>query len=125
MSAESELRAALVGYAPLLAQVPAARISVDAVPQGFTRPYIAFSKQGGQDELGLDNTLLAAVSTIDIQCIGTDRSNAIAVRDLVRTALQLAGMPSDRNSAGYDPENDLEAEIVTVDWFDTPELTPP
>lgn len=118
MSAESELRTVLAGYAPLLAQVPAARICVDAVPQGLTRPYIAFSKQGGQDEVGLDNTLLAAVSTIDIQCIGTDRTNAIAVRDLVRDALRAAGMPSDRNSAGYDPENDLEAEIVTVDWFD-------
>ena len=48
MSVESEIRAALVAYAPLLAVVPAARISVDALPEGTPMPYIAFSKQGEQ-----------------------------------------------------------------------------
>lgn len=118
MSAESELRAALVAHAPLLAVVPAVRISVDAVAQDLAKPYITFVKQGYAAHLGLDNTLLADVSTVDIQCVGTDRPNAIVVRDLVRTALQLAGLPSDRGTAGYDPENDLEVEVVTVDWFD-------
>jgi hypothetical protein len=118
MSAESELRAALVANGALLAVVPAARISIDAVGQALAKPYIAFVKQGYAADLGLDNTLLADTSTIDIQCVGTDRPNAIVVRDLVRTALSLAGLPSDRGSAGYDPENDLEVEVVTVDWFD-------
>lgn len=118
MSAESELRDALVAHAPLLAVVPANRISVDAVLPTATRPFIAFSKQQRVDELALDNTLLAVQSTIDVQCVGSSRSNAIAVAELVRAALRVGGMPSDRGSAGYDADNDLEVEIVTVDWFD-------
>jgi hypothetical protein len=118
MSAESELRAALIASASLVAAVPAVRICVDAVPQDMPRPYIAFAKQSRVDDVGLDNTALAVTSTIDVQCIGTDRANAIAVADLVRTALAAAGMPSDRGGGAYDPENDLEVEVVTVDWFD-------
>lgn len=118
MSAESELRAALLAHAPLLAAVPAARISIDAVDVSAARPYIAFSKQLRADDYALGGAWLATQSTIDIQCVGASRSNAIAVADLVRQALVLAGMPSERGSAGYDAENDLEVEIVTVDWFD-------
>lgn len=118
MSAESEARAALVAHAPLLAVVPATRISIDAVAQGETRPYITLVKQAEQRDLALDNTVLAVTTTLDVQCIGTDRPNAIAVADLVRAALAAAGMPSDRGGGAYDPENDLEVEVVTVDWFD-------
>lgn len=118
MSTESDLRDALLGSAPLLAVVPAARIRIDKVDAGFQRPYIVFSKQGSAEELGSDNTVLGAITTIDIQCIGTNRSNAISVGALVRNALRTAGIPSDRGSAGYDPENDLEVEVVTVDWIE-------
>lgn len=124
MSAESDLRALLIGNAALLAGLGTVsgitadkRICIDAVPQGFARPYIVFTKQSGEDELGTDNTLLAELATIDIQCVGTTRQNAIAVRDLVRAALRAAGVPSDRNAAGYDAENDLEVEVVTIDWY--------
>ncbi len=118
MSAESELRDALIGHAPLLAAVPATRISIDAVDVGASKPYIAFSKQLRTDDHGMNGVWLAAQSTIDIQCVGSSRANAITVAGLVRDALIAAGMPSERGSAGYDAENDLEVEIVTVDWFD-------
>lgn len=118
MSAESELRAALVAHAPLVALVPAARISIDAVAQDQPRPFIAFAKQGSAVDLGLGNTVLGTTTTIDVQCIGTDRANAIAVADAARAALLAAGMPSDRGGGAYDPENGLEVEVVTVDWFD-------
>lgn len=118
MSTESDIRDVLLDSAALLAVVPAARISIDAVQAGLRRPYIAFSKQGSTHEHGLDNTVLGAITTIDIQCVGTNRENAISVGALVRNALRTAGMPSDRGSAGYDAENDLEVEVVTVDWIE-------
>ena len=59
MSAESEVRAVLIAHAPLLAAVPSARISIDAVMPTATRPYIAFSKQQVAEDTGLDNTRLA------------------------------------------------------------------
>lgn len=124
MSAESDLRAVLVGNAALLAglgtvagKTAQQRICIDSVPEDFPRPYVIFQKQATTDELGSDNTLLAELATIDIQCVGTNRSNAIAIRDLVRAALRAAGTPSDRGSAGFDPEVGLEVEVVTVDWY--------
>lgn len=118
MSAESDIRAALVAYAPLIALVPAARISIDAVPDDTQRPYIVFSKQGDTRDLGLDDTLLASTATVDVQVVGSNRVNALAVRVHVEAALRIAAMPSDRGGAGFDPELGAEVEIVTVDWFD-------
>lgn len=117
MSYEADLRAVLVADAALTAAVPAARIAIDQVEQGLARPYIAFSAQQGTPEFGLDNTLLADTLLIDIQCIGSTRANAIAVRELVKTALLAGGVPWSATSAGYDPDNDIEAEIVSVNWL--------
>lgn len=117
MSVESDLRAALLAYAPLVALVPPVRLCMDAVAQGLARPYIAISKQGRTDELGLDGTALGGTSVLDVQCIGADRRQALQLADLVRTALRLAGQPSEGGSAGYDPDNDIEAEVVTVNWL--------
>ncbi len=118
MSTESDLRDALLAFSQLLAIVPATRIRIDAVPADFQRPYIVFSKQNVSEELGLDNSLLGVITTIDVQCVGTNRSNAIEVAARVRAALRAAGCPSDRGSAGFDPENGLEVEVVTVDWIE-------
>jgi hypothetical protein len=118
VSAESEVRDALVAHAPLIAVVPAASISVDGADQGIDRPYIAFASQGYSADLGLDNTLLGTATTLDILCVGETRADSIVIRDLVRDALLAAGLPSDRGNAGFDPELQLEVEVVTVDWFD-------
>lgn len=117
MSIESQLRTALAAYAPLVAVVPPARISIDAAAQGASRPYIAFSKQSETIERGLDGIVHHQQARIDIQCIGKDREQALAVAGLVRVALDAAGQPSDGGGAGYDPDNDIEAEVVTVDWW--------
>ena len=117
MSAEAELRALLVGNAALVALVPAARISIDAAEQGAARPYIVLSKQGSTPTFGLDNTLLAEAVDIDIQCIGKRRPQAIAVRELVQAALLAGGQPWSGASAGYDADNDIEVEVISVNWL--------
>src|SRR5512143_572751 len=118
MSAESEIRSALVNYAPLTALVPSSRISIDAVDANAPRPYIAFSKQGVNRDLGLDNGVLAKTTTVDIMCIGTNREQSALIADLVFDALQVAASPADRGGAAYDADNDIELEMVTVDWID-------
>lgn len=117
MSAEAELRTLLVTNAALLALVPAARISIDAVDQAAVRPYIVLSKQGSTPTFGLDNTLLAEAVDIDVQCVGTRRAQAITVREAVQTALLAGGRPWAGTSAGYDADNDIEAEVVSVNWL--------
>ena len=121
MSAEADLRAALLAHAPLLSAVPAARIAIDAVAPGEAKPYIAFALQAHNPAFGLNNTLLGATDSIDIQCVGGSpdtegRSTAIAVRELVKDALLAAGHTWAATAAAYDGELDIEVEVVTVDW---------
>ena len=117
MSAEADLRALLVANAALVALVPVARITIDAVDQAAPRPYIVLSKQSSTPTFGLDNSLLAEAVDIDIQCVGTRRAQAIAVREAVQVALLAGGQPWAGTSAGYDAENDIEAEVVSVNWL--------
>ena len=118
MSAESDLRAVLLAHAPLVAAVPAARISIDAVAQDQARPYIAFSTQNDEATFDLNNTLLGRVTSIDVQIVGRTRAEAITVRELVEAALLAGGWPWVRRTAGYDAENDIEAEVVSVNWME-------
>lgn len=116
MSVETDLRAVLIGYAPLTSVVPAVRISIDAVEQGAPRPYIAFAKQSQQRELGLSNALLGAITAIDIQCVGASRKQSLEIQGLVYDALAAYGQPAESGGAGYDADNDLEVEVVSVSW---------
>jgi phosphoglycerate dehydrogenase-like enzyme len=120
MSAESEVRAILIASSALLAALPAgaASIAVDQTPdENMPRPHICFSKQYDRPTFGLDNTLLSRTQGISIQVVGVDRANAIAVRELVEDALLAGGLPWTDGAGGYDPEIDLEAEILTVEWI--------
>lgn len=117
MSAESELRAVLIADAALTALVPAARISIDTVMQGAARPYIAFSKQATQVLGGLNGSVHARRVSLDIQVVGSSRSNAIAVREQVEATLAAAGVPFEDNPAAYDPELDIEVEVLSLDWW--------
>lgn len=121
MSVEADLRAVLVAHAPLTAVVPAARISIDVVPPGTPKPYIAFAKQNSAPEWASNNTRLGQIDTIDIQIVGGSpdlggRSTAIAVRELVEAALLAGGQPWAGVTAAYDDELNIEVEVVTVDW---------
>lgn len=117
MSAETDIRAALLAYAPLVAVVPTKRISLDMVTQGFPKPFIVLTKSGDVTTFGLNNSILGRVVTIDIQCVHTDRKSAIQVRELVESALLAASWPWSQITAGYDPDQGLEVEVVTVNWL--------
>jgi hypothetical protein len=120
MSAESEVRAILVASGALLAALPdgAAGVSVDVTPDGNAeRPFITFAKQYDRPIFGLDNSLLSRTVGIAIQVVGANRVSAIAVRELVENALIGAGIPWIDGAGGYDPDVDMEAEVLTVEWI--------
>lgn len=122
MSAEADLRALLLAHAPLLSAVPATKIAIDKVEAGTAPPYIAFTLQNHAPQHGLDNTLLGQTDTIDVQCVGgspdlAGRTTAITVRELVKAALIAGGYVWAGTTAAYDDEQDLEVEVVTVDWL--------
>lgn len=117
MSAESELRAVLIAHAPLVAAVPATRIAVDTADADSPKPFIVFSKESDTPQWGLDNTLVGRHVVLSVQVVGSSRSNAIEVRELVEEALMAEGIPWSGGNGGYDPEADIEAEVLTVEWI--------
>lgn len=121
MSAESDVRGWLLDHAPLLAVVPRKAIVFDAVDQQAPRPYIFLNKEREEPDWGLDNTLFGSDVTVSITVVGKNRAESIDVAQLVREALVAAGYPYDTGSAGYDADNELEAEVVLVTWYRDPD----
>jgi len=118
MSVESDIRAALIGYAPLTALVPEARIALDLVEQDTPRPYIVLSKVRDDEDLGLDGTVFGVDYGFELQIVGTSRANALQVKTQARAALRAADFPPDDGAAGYDGENDLEVETVAISHYE-------
>lgn len=118
MSVESDIRAALTGYAPLVAVVPAARIALDLVEQDAPRPYIVLSKTRDDEDSGLDGTVFGIDYGFELQIVGATRAQAIAIKPLVRAALRAGDFPPDEGAAGYDGDNDLEVETVVVNHYE-------
>lgn len=116
MSAQTDFRAALAGYAPLTALV-GTRIAQNAVPQGADLPYVAFTAQHTPD-LGLDNTLLANGVTFSIECWAQTAAQADAVADQVRAALLAEGVVCTSRSTSYDPEVGLDATVLVAEWWE-------
>lgn len=121
MSAESDVRDWLVAHAALLAVVPKTRIGWDAVDQDVPRPYIFLNKERDEPDWGLDNTLFGSDVTMSITCVGRNRAQGIEVANLVRAALVAADQPYDTGTAGFDPENGIEGEVVLVSWYRDPD----
>lgn len=115
-SIEADVRAALLAL-PALAALVSTRVCIDEVPEDAPRPYIVFAKQSGNVDRGLDGVVHHETARIDIQCIGESRAQGIELAGLVREALEAVDQPADDFSAGYDPDNDIEAEVVSVDWW--------
>lgn len=116
MSAEVDLRAALLAWAPLVG-LAAGGVWIDEVDEEAPRPYVVFTKQSSRVERGLDGSIHSEATRFDVQCVGEGREQSLALADLVRQALEAVDQPPEDFAAGYDPENDIEAEVVSVDWW--------
>lgn len=123
MSAEADLRTDLLAHAPLAALVDV-RVAVDKIEQGAERPFIVFTRQATEPFYTLDNVLHARRITFELQCWGDTRASAEAVADAAVAALaastrEINGIPVDDRSAAYDPDTDLEAVRLVLDWWIT------
>ena len=116
MSAETDFRAVLAGYAGLTALV-STRIAQNAVPQGASLPYVAFTAQHTPD-FGLDNTKLANGVTFAVECWAETAASADAVADQVEAALLAAGVVCTSRATTFDPELGLDATALTVEWWE-------
>jgi len=122
VSIETDFRGALLAHGPLTALV-SSRIAQDAAPDGTAYPLVLFGVRR-DSTTALDGTLLVDQATIAVQCWAEDGASAAAVADAVRDALapQLlvhGAIVLDRSTAA-DPELNLDAVFLTVQWWGSP-----
>lgn len=120
MSAESDFRTALAGYAGLTALV-GTRIALNAVEPDLALPYVVFTATHAADPVlladGIDTT------QISCECWAKTGLEAQAVAAQVRAAVSAAeaATPSlaawvSGEAGGYEPELGLDAQVLTVEW---------
>ncbi len=117
MSLDTDLRAALAGNAGVSALV-STRISSDRAEQGATRPFVVFSRVATEYQHGLDGSVLGERVTFDVQCWADTRASAEAVANAVSAVFSANQRPILGRASGYDSELDLEATLLTVEWWD-------
>jgi hypothetical protein len=116
MSAETDLRALLVGASAITALV-GQRIAADRIEQGAARPFIVFTRTGTERSRCLDGTISAVKATFELQVWADTRLAADAVADAIETVIETDQQFVLGRSTGYDGELDLEASILTIDWW--------
>lgn len=117
MSAESDLRALLVATSAVTTLV-GQRIAADRIEQGAARPFVVFSRTGSASLTGIDGTIYKTLVSIELQCWADTRVAADAVADAVSVAIRSAMNTVSGRSGGYDPDLDLEAALLTVEWWE-------
>ena len=117
MSMESDLRALLAAYAPLTALV-STRIAADRIEQGAGRPFVVFSRTATEPVQSLNGTVHANKASFDVQCWADTRTSAEAVADAIQDALVADARAIVARASGYDADLDLEATVISVDWWD-------
>lgn len=125
MSAETELQALLVGDAGVRAALGVTtalaagkQVAADRVEQDTPRPFCVYTRAGTDRMEGLDGTVHATKATFEMQMWGDTRLQADALADACQTAITTATQAVTGRSTAYDGELDLEATILTVEWWD-------
>ena len=116
MSAETLLRAALAAHAPLAALV-GTRIATDRAEEGWPRPFVVFSRTGCENHSDLDNKTLGAMVFLELQVWADSRAGAESVAQACQDAIENAGEAVTGRSSGYDPDLDVEASMLMVEWW--------
>jgi hypothetical protein len=120
MSAESDFVALLKATPAVTALIgsgAAARLAADRIEQAAALPFVVFTRVGTEEFAGLDGTVFDTKVTLEVQCWGETRKGADALADAVAAALRAANQAVVGRTGGYDGELDLEAAVLTVEWW--------
>lgn len=119
MSAETDVRALLAGYAPLTALV-STRISQDVADEGAAYPLVVFTVRHAPIQ-AVDGTTVADQCTVSVESWAATASGAAAVADQVAAAFATA--PAARavrvldRGTGHDAETGYDSDAITVEWW--------
>lgn len=115
MSAAEELRAALIGYAPLVALV-GQRVRFDVAHQDDDYPLLVLRQVGNEPTRGLDGSLHCRRESFQVESWGETRSQSAAVHTLVEEALDAADIPPEpADPDSLDPEVGARACVWNAD----------
>ena len=121
MSIEADFRATLVAHAPLLALVPAARIAQNAVEDGAPGAAVVFTTSHAP-VLGLGNTQLGDICSIEVQCWAGSAAAAEALADAVAAAIATAPAASaacvTARASTFDPDTGQDGCVLAVEWWE-------
>jgi hypothetical protein len=117
MSFESDLKTLLLADGSLVAKV-VDRVSSDRIEQGAGKPFVVFSRVSTEYAETLLGAALATKAVFEIQVRGDTRLAVEAVSDDIERVLLAGSRAVTGRSSGYDAELDLEATIITVEWWD-------
>jgi hypothetical protein len=86
MKAEAAIRALLIAHAPLLVEVPAARILPSMIPLGTTLPAIAYNFISGVPHKGIDMSTHLVRARIQVTVQAKNYVQQKQVIELIKTA---------------------------------------
>lgn len=119
MSIESDFHALLAAWAPLTALVGTKGIAQEVVNAGSPVPYVVYTAEH-QLEHNLLGDVVDDTAALTVQCWGRDPLQADQVANEVVLALESAPLLSYaivlNRQSGFDPELDLHATVLTVEW---------
>lgn len=117
MSAETALRAALLA-APSVTALVGQRVVADRAEQGAPLPFAVFTRTATEPYTTIDGALLGSRTAIELQCWADSRASAEALADACQAAVRAANQLVVNRSASTDPNLDLQAAILAVEWFE-------
>jgi hypothetical protein len=119
VSIETDVCALLAGF-PSLRPLVNGRIALNTVAEGTALPYIIVSANHAFT-FTLDKTISSDEAAVTIECWGKSAAQVEAVADQVAAAILLApplsGATVLARVGGVDPENGLDASVLTVEWW--------
>lgn len=118
MSAETQLYAALSGRTELSSLV-GTRIYPDAIPENSPLPAVVYVRASTNPTYTIGGQLVCEDVRMAVTVWATSRTEAEAVADQVRSAINVAGHPIVDRSSGFDNEVGLFAVTIETDWFYT------
>lgn len=115
MSAATDLQALLLATSAVTA-LCSTRISADRMEQAAATPFIVYTGTA-EPQRSLDGTIHGTRTVFEIQCWADTRASAEALAAAVKTVLDANHQYCTGPAGGYDGELDLEAALLTCDWW--------
>lgn len=116
MSFEADLQSLLLA-SPAVTALVGNRIAADRIEQTSARPFVVYTRSDTERTTTLDGTLIDVRATFGVQCWADTRLAAQAVADAVTAAIEAAQQATPSQVSAYDGDLDLEAAILSVDWW--------